>query len=133
MRRIIGPVSVMTVLLALHTPAVAADGEKEKKIVVNEQMVLYGNAQKFSKPATLKSADVFKNIPAYKQIQSEGLTQKDAKYWILLEQANQVFSKSLAEVAKDKSYDLVTEAGGITADGVTIPDITAAVNEKVKT
>lgn len=106
--------------------------EDEKKVVVTESMVLFGNAQKFSKPATVNSAEVFKNIPAYKQIQSEGLTQKDAKYWILLEQANQAFSKALGEVAKAKGNDLVTETGGITATGVEIPDLTEAVNQKVK-
>ena len=110
----------------------APDEEKEKKIVVNEQMVLYGNSHKFSKPATCNSANVFKNIAEYQQIQKDGLTQKDAKYWILLEQANQKFSKALADVAKTKSHDLVAEVGGITAEGVDVPDLTDAVNEKVK-
>jgi hypothetical protein len=104
----------------------------ETKITITESMVLYGNAQKYTKVATVNSAEVFKNIAAYKQIQSEKLTQKDAKYWILLEQANQAFSKALEDVAKAKGYDLVTEVGGVTATGVEIPDLTEAVNQKAK-
>ncbi len=119
-------------VVGLSTAAAASINDTDRKIVVNEQMVLLGNASKFTKPATINSADVFKNIPAYQQIQKQGLTKKDAKYWILLEEANQVFNKTLAEIAKAKGYDLVAEAGGITADGVEVPDLTAAVNEKLK-
>jgi hypothetical protein len=108
----------------------AADGDK--KWVVNEQMVLLGNAQKFTKPAIVNTAEVFKSIPAYKQIQADKLTEKDAKYWILLEQANKDFNKALAEVAKVESHDLVTEVGGVTATGETIPDLTEAVAKKFK-
>ena len=104
----------------------------DKKLTVNEQMVLLGNAQKFTKAATVNSAEVFKNIPAYKQIQTDGLTEKDAKYWILLEQANKDFNKALGEVAKAGSLDLVAEAGGITANGVDVADLTEAVNKKFK-
>ncbi|MBI1849017.1 MAG: hypothetical protein HYR85_01605 [Planctomycetes bacterium] len=129
-RRLIVWCVLLNLIGAVAWATGAPDGDK--KITVNEQMVLLGNAQKFTKAATVNTAEVFKNIPSYKQIKTDGLTEKDAKYWILLEQANKDFNKALGEVAKAGSHDLVTEAGGITANGVDVADLTEAVNKKFK-
>ena len=101
---------------------------------VDKEKVYYGDTESFSKPATLDRDKVFAEISAYKQIENEGLTRKEPRYWILLRKANDVFSKVVAKVAEDDGYDLVAENGSVKKKGreKAAPDLTESAIEAIQ-
>lgn len=110
----------------------AQEKEKDQVIIVDKERIYYGNPEKgVSNPAVIDSSKIFNNIPAYKKIVDEGLTPKNPKYWILMEEANKVFKASLKKTAKKLKVDLIAEIGAIEIKGKEITDITDEVIEKL--
>ena len=126
MRRLVS-ISLFCFLFAAIAVHVHADGEK--KVTIDHDRIYFGSPSSYKKPAVVNASAVFKEIPAYKQILKEKLTEKDPKYMILIAEANQVFKKALKKVYKDSGYDLIGEVGAIKIDGKDAPDVTSeAIN-----
>lgn len=102
---------------------------------VDKDRVYHGSPDSFKSPATLTRDLVFSEISAYKQIQKEGLNQNHARYWLLLQKANDVFNRVVAKVATDSGHDLVAESGAVRPKekGTTPPpDVTQMAIDAVK-
>lgn len=76
---------------------------------LSKEEVYYGNYRQYKKPAEVNAKKVFLAIPAYKEIIEKNIEEDSALYLIKLAEANKVFSKAVAEYAKDNGYDLVCE------------------------
>ena len=125
-------------LVALTLPAIAlapgagagegtaGGGAAASKIDVDESQVYYGNPARFKKAGEIACDDVFREIPEYKKIIDEGLTE-GVRYDFLLLRANQKFRRALKTVHRREGYDLVAEVGAITIEGKTVPEITQTV------
>ncbi len=131
-------VAVLTVPLSKEL--FAQDEEDEEKITYRVTGDVYhGDKYRFSAPCVLEREKIFAKIPAFQTIKREGLDKSNARYYILIEQANRVFRAKLTEVSRKLKYDLVVEKGGVRASvkGVHIPDITRkvikAITEKDRT
>lgn len=101
-------------------PAAAADevSVNQEEVKLDRDKVRHGNASKFdatgtSKVATVRSTDVYDEIPAYKTIQKEGVEKGSARYNQLIREATKAYKAALKKVAKDGSYVLIVEEGGI--------------------
>jgi hypothetical protein len=125
-------------LMALVLPAIvlapgagaveetAGSGVTASKVDVDESQVYYGNPARFKKAGEIVCDSVFREIPEYKKILDEGLTE-GVRYDFLLLRANQKFRRALKAVHRNDGYDLVAEVGAITIQGKTVPDITQTV------
>jgi len=78
--------------------------------------VYFGDKNLFSAPAVMNRDKVFAEIPAFKTIKKEKLDKRSARYFMLLEQANEVFREKVKATAERMGHDLVVEKGGIKAD-----------------
>lgn len=90
----------------------------QEEVKLDRDKVRHGNASKFdakgtAKVATVRSSDVYAEIPAYKTIQKEGLEKGSARYNQLIREATKAYKAALKKVAKDGSYVLIVEEGGI--------------------
>ena len=124
---------LLSALLILSSAGPPADSEKT--FDVDKDKVYFGSAESFKSPGTIERDKVFAQITAYKQIQKEGLNESHARYWILLQKANEVFKKAIEKVAADKSYDLIAESGSVKPKGKskkTAPDATQDAIDAVK-
>ena len=76
-------------------------------------------------PGVMTADDVWSEIPEYKEIVDENLTDDDPKWHLLMAKATERFNKALKKLAQRDSYDMLGEVGAITAKGKkTIPDVT---------
>jgi len=96
-------------------------------VVLDATRVYHGDPRSFTRPAVLVMDDVFRVIPEYRQLIDEAIAASDARYWILLEQANKRFARVVREVAALGGYDLVAERAAVAARdaAVVVPDVTA--------
>lgn len=90
----------------------------QEEVKLDRDKVRHGNASRFdatgtAKVATVRSSDVYDEIPAYKTIQKEGVEKGSARYNQLIREATKAFKAALKKVAKDGSYVLIVEEGGI--------------------
>ncbi|MHC4549742.1 MAG: hypothetical protein ACYTEZ_13300 [Planctomycetota bacterium] len=93
--------------------------------VVNQDEIYYGFGKHPKAPAVLTADDVWAEIPEYKQILEEELTDEDPKYHLLMMKATERFNKALNKLAKRDGYDMLGEVGSIKANGKKkIPDVT---------
>lgn len=122
---------LILVVAILAPPSALSSG---KGYEVETDKVYHGSVESFKKPAVIDRDKVFAQISAYKQIKKEGLNQKNPRYWILLREANDVFSKVLSKVASDGGYDLIGEKGSIKPKGKrkAPPDVTNSAIKAVK-
>jgi hypothetical protein len=114
-------------LLAATSPAGAYETDPE--------WIYHGRADSFATPAVIERDKVFGAIPEYRQIREEGLTRDDARYWILLQKANDVFREAVVRAAEAGGYDLIAEKGTVRPRGKgaeSPPVITPEVIEAVK-
>jgi len=120
-------IALLTLLLGLVTfsfaaPTLSADAENStisfQEVKLDRAKVRCGNASKFdlkgkAAVGTVRSTDVYDEIPAYKTIKKEGLEKGSARYNKLIGKATKVYKAALKKVAKDKGYALIVEEGGI--------------------
>jgi len=67
---------------------------------------------------------VFQAIPEYRKILAEKLTEKDARYSILMLRATKKFKAAVEAAAGAEGCDLVGNLGSVTWKGHVIPDVT---------
>jgi hypothetical protein len=120
-------ITLLTLLLGLATfafaaPLVQADAGNSisafEEVKLDRAKVRYGNVSKFdvkgtASVGTVRSTDVYDEIPAYKTIKKEGLEKGSARYNKLIRQATKDYKAALKKVAKDKGFVLIVEDGGI--------------------
>ena len=120
-------IALLTLLIGLVSFSVASPlvqaGAENSTITVEEvkldrAQVRWGNASKFdvkgtATVGTVRSTDVYDEIPAYKTIKKEGVEKGSARYNKLIGQATKDFKAALKKVAKDKGFALIVEEGGI--------------------
>jgi hypothetical protein len=112
------------ILCALALP-VAADGETPAFEVVDAEGVYFGTGKHPKSPGEMLADDVWAEIPEYRRIIDEELTEDDPEYHLLLKRATERFQGALKKLAKRESYDMLAEAGAIRANGdKEIPDVT---------
>ncbi len=83
--------------------------------------------RKYSRPAVVEAARVYRQIAAHQEIVERKLTRDDPDYWPLMRKASQAFVRALRKACKEKGYDLVGELRTISIDGASPPDMTADV------
>ena len=122
-------------LTAVLLPAAdAADEPKHDFEVVNASAIYYGRAKHPKTPAQCRADDVWAQIPEYKKILDEELTDNDPRYHLLLKRATKRFQSALKKLAKRDSYDVIGEIGSIKAVGKkkkAIPSVTKALIDLV--
>ena len=122
---------VLVPAIALAPGAGAEEGQAGNEaaassVDVDTSQVYYGNAARFKKAGEIVCNDVFGQIPEYKKILDEGLTE-GVRYDFLLLRANQKFRRALKIVHRKEGYDLIAEVDAIRIEGQTVPDITSTV------
>ena len=130
-RRISG-VGVFACALALAVlPARAADDHDYE--VTDSSAVYLGSGKHPKTPAVISVDRVWAEIPEYKTIIEEGLTDEDPRYHLLMKKASRRFEGALAKEAKRESYDLIAEVGAVKVlkKGKKIPNTTAGMIELV--
>jgi len=113
------------------------DGDEKKRVVYkvvdrDQNRYVVGDPQKFERPAQIDILQVLSKIPAYQQIVKEKLTDKDPRYYFLLQEATKTLVSAAEIVTRKAGYDLVADIGAIEAEGGEIPDLTEAVIEALK-
>ena len=95
---------------------------------IDRSRVYYGNPDSFSSPGEIVMSAVFAAIPEYQKIKEEKIPKRDARWWLLMSQANARFQKALKSTSEKYGYDLIAECGCVgTFKGKPVPDITGEV------
>jgi len=115
-------------LLAVLSSAGADSIPKDK---LDDQKVFVGDPKKFSKPAEIRFIALVKSAPEYKTIKQESLKTSDARYWILMTQAQERVAKSITRVAREHKFDLVCEKGTLEPFGIKAPEMTKLVKQNI--
>jgi len=111
--------------LAGQPVARAADEETPAYEVVDPDGIYLGTGTHPRGPGILVADDVWKEIPEYKKIIADNLTEDDPEYHLLMLKATERFNKALKALAKRDSKDMLGEKGSIVAKtGGKIPDVT---------
>jgi hypothetical protein len=105
------------VLGAVVVTARADDEPKHDFEVVDSSAVYYGSARHPKTPAQCSADDVWAEIPEYKTIIKEELTEKDPRYHLLLKRATKRFQSALKKLANRDGHDVIGEIGSIKALG----------------
>jgi hypothetical protein len=82
----------------------------------------------------IEANKVWAEIPEYKKIIEDNLSEDDPEYHILMRKATERFEKALKKVAEREKYDMIGEVGSIRAvgqDAKEIPDATQQLVEVV--
>lgn len=111
--------------LAVVRPVAAEDSEEATFEVVDTDGIYLGTGKNPKTPGVLVADDVWKEIPEYKKILDDELTEDDPEYHLLMLKATERFNKALKGLAKRDSHDMLGEVGSIRANnGAQIPDVT---------
>lgn len=122
MRRL-GVLAAILVGLGMSRSGFAADDPDFE--VTDGAGIYYGNGDHPKAPAVILADDVWAEIPEYKQIVEEELTDDDPEYHLLLKKATRRFTEALRKAATRDGYDMIGEVGAIKANGKNkIPNIT---------
>jgi hypothetical protein len=115
-------------LAAAVRPVAAEDPEEASFEVVDSDGIYFGTGKSPKTPGVLVADDVWKEIPEYKKILDDELTEDDPEYHLLMLKATERFNKALKALAKRDSHDMLGEVGSIKANnGAKIPDVTAVM------
>jgi hypothetical protein len=126
--RVGAAVAVLALFLA---PLASAHAIKPAPRVVVSGSVLLGNVHRFSRVAVVDRKAIFEQIPAVKTIRRHKLAKNQARYHFLVLEANRVFRRTLARVAREHGVDLVVTKGGVRAAGIGVADLTSRVRKAV--
>jgi len=114
-------------------PAAFADESYDFEVVSTDD-IYYGSGKHPKTPAVTSADDVWDEIPEYKKIVEDELTEEDPSYHLLMRKASERFQKALKKLAKRDGRDMIGEVGSIKATGEkkSIPDVTKALIKLVK-
>jgi len=121
--------SCLTAILILTAVPLCASAASIAKENVDPQKIFWGNSQQFSKPAEINLVTLIEKTPEYKKLVNKKLDSSDAKYWILMTQAQERVTKSIVRVARTKQFDLICETGYLGSLGIETNDITKLVEK----
>jgi len=114
----------MCLVLGGAKTAKADDSEAAFEVVDTDSIYL-GTGKNPKAPGVMVADDVWKEIPEYKKILDDDLTEDDPEYHLLMLKATERFNKALKALAKRDSYDMLGEVGSIkSTNGAKIPDVT---------
>ena len=102
--------------------------------VVDPDGVYFGEGESPKTPAVIVADTVWAEIPEYKKIVEEELTDEDPRYHLLLKKATERFEQALEKLARRDGYDMIAEQGAIEVKGdkqKEIPDETEDMVELV--
>ncbi len=120
-----GSVAVLLLLAFGLSTAVVAEGQEPSYEVVDPDAIYYGSGKHPKSPGVMAADDVWAEIPEYRRIIDEDLTEDDPVYHLLLKKATERFQKALKRLAKRDGYDMLGEVGAIEAKGgADLPDVT---------
>ena len=114
--------ALVALAISFTTPVVVAVADNPLLIVEEVQLdrtkVRHGNVSKFDTKGTetvgtIRSTEIYEQIPAYQTIQKEGLEKGTARYNKLIRKATKSYKAALKKVANEKSFALIVEEGGI--------------------
>ena len=94
--------------------------------------VLLGDAKSFRKVAVVHRRTVFEALPPIKTLRAEKVPKDSARYHFLVYEANRSFNRALLKAAAQLKVDLVVDAGGVSAAGIDVVDLTALTLEVVR-
>ena len=116
----------MTLLAAagFDPSALARHATKPLPHVTVTGRVILGDVKSFCRIGTVDRRDLFKFVPAFRELVRSGVPHDSAEYHFLLYEANRQFQQALMRAAKALGVDLVVEAGGVRAAGITVVDLT---------
>ena len=124
-RQLVLWVAGVGLLLGGSTVAVGEESEAAFE-VVDSDGIYYGEGTRPKEPGVLVADDVWKEIPEYKKILDDDLTEDDPEYHLLMLKATERFNSALKSLAKRDSHDMLGETGSIVAkNGGKIPDVTS--------
>ena len=102
---------VLVALVGCMAMVSAADSH-DYEVVTPDQIYL-GKGKHPKTPAVIKADDVWDQIPEYKKIVEDELTEDDPKYHILMKKATARFNKGLKKLSKRDSHDMIGEKDSI--------------------
>jgi hypothetical protein len=106
-------------------PVAAEESDEAAFEVVDTDGIYLGTGKNPKTPGVLVADDVWKEIPEYKKILDDELTEDDPEYHLLMLKATERFNKALKALAKRDSHDMLGEVGSIKANSdARIPDVT---------
>jgi hypothetical protein len=113
-------------LSALAPPLAVAEEEASAFEVIDPDGIYLGAGSHPKTPGVMRADEVWKEIPEYKQIIADELTEDDPQYHLLMLKATERFNQALRNLAKRDSHDMLGETGSIVAKGeAKIPVVTA--------
>jgi len=124
---------IAMVLGALLAGKARADDDYDFE-VVDASAIYFGDGSHPKTPAIIEANKVWAEIPEYKKILDQNLTEDDPEYHILMRKATERFEKALKKVADREKYDMIGELGSIRSvgeDKKEIPDATQQLIEVV--
>ena len=129
----ISGVGIVACVLALAVLPARGEKQDHDYEVTDPSAVYLGSGKHPKSPAVISADKVWAEIPEYKTILEEGLTDEDARYHLLMRKATKRFEDALVKEAKRESYDLIAEVGAVKAlkKGKKIPSATAGLIELV--
>lgn len=120
-------VLLTTLGLAMGGASIVAAEEADEAAfeVVDSDGIYLGTGKNPKTPGVLVADDVWNEIPEYKKILADELTEDDPEYHLLMLKATERFNKALKALAKRDSHDMLGEVGSIRAkNGAKLPDVT---------
>jgi len=114
--------ALVALSLSIAAPVLVAVSENPvltvAEVHLDRSKVRHGNVSKFDVEGaqtvgTIRSTEIYEQIPAYQTIQKEGLEKGSARYNKLIRQATKSYKAALKKVAAEKSFALIVEEGGI--------------------
>ena len=126
-------VGIVACVLALAVLPARGEKQDHDYQVTDPSAVYLGSGKHPKSPAVISADKVWAEIPEYKTILEEGLTDEDPRYHLLMKRATKRFEDALVKEAKRESYDLIAEVGAVKAlkKGKKIPSATAGLIELV--
>ena len=120
------PFLLFLLVLGLSSaPAVLAEAEQPTFVVVDPDGIYFGSGKHPKSPGVMSADEVWAEIPEYRRIIDEDLTEDDPVYHLLMKRATERFQKALKRLAKRDGYDMLGEVGAIEAKGdAEIPEVT---------
>jgi len=121
---------LLTAFSAGYTDEATASAGVDFSVQLDHSKVRHGNPGDFDpekghRVSTVRSKEVYKAIPAYQTIVKEKVQQGTARYTKLMKEATRNFRKALKVAARQGSFVLIVEEGGIT--GYSTTDLTAEI------
>ena len=112
---VIALLAVFGLALGAVAPRAACADDKPAYRVDDVSLVYLGNPRQFKKPCAVDADKVYRAIPEYREILEKNLTDRDARYHLLLRRASDKFSAALRTVAQEGGFDLAAGLGAVSA------------------